>query len=53
MLTAKQPLRNLATKATEFSKITQNSGHYTVEGHLRSPMLVPSENPYATSCYFL
>jgi len=37
----------LATKATEFGEITQNNGHYAVQGHSRSPILVPVENPYA------
>jgi len=39
----------LATKATEFGAITQNNGHYAVQGHSRSPILVPIESPYATS----
>jgi len=30
-----------ATKAIEFAEITQNNGHYAVQGHLRSPILVP------------
>jgi len=30
-------------KVTEFAEITQN-GHYTVEGHSRSPILVPIES---------
>ena len=39
---ANQPLL-LATKATEFGEITQNNGHYGVQGHSRSPILVPSK----------
>ena len=39
----------LATKATEFHEITQNNGHYAVQGHSRSPILVPIESPYATA----
>jgi len=31
-----------ATKATDFSEITQNNGHYAVEGHSRSPILIES-----------
>ena len=27
--------------STEFGEITQNKGHYAVEGHSRSPILVP------------
>jgi len=26
-----------------------NNGHYAVQGHSRSPILVPIESPYATS----
>ena len=36
-------------EAAEFGKITQNNGHYAVEGHSRSPILVLTESPYATS----
>jgi len=36
-------------KATEFGKITQHNGHYAVQGHSRSPVLVPIESLYATS----
>jgi len=32
----------------EFGEITQNKGHYTVQGHSRSPILVPIESLYAT-----
>jgi len=39
----------LTSKATKFDRITQNNGHYTVQGHLRSPILVPIKSPYATS----
>jgi len=27
----------------------QNNKHYAVQGHSRSPILVPIESPYATS----
>jgi len=36
-------------KATEFGEIMQNNDHYTVQGHLRSLILVPIESPCATS----
>jgi len=42
-------LTQFAPKATEFREITQNNGHYAVQGHSRSPILVPMESPYATS----
>ena len=31
-------------KPTEFSELTQNNGHYAVQGHSRSPTLVPIES---------
>jgi len=33
----------------EFSEITQNKGHYAVQGHSRSLILVPMESSYSTS----
>ena len=30
-----------APEATEFGEITQNKGHYAVQGHSRSPILAP------------
>ena len=32
-----------ASKSTEFDKITQNKGHYAVQGHSRSSIFVPIE----------
>ena len=48
--TANQPLvRNcMAMKPTQFREITQNNGHYNVQGRSRSPILVPIESPYTT-----
>jgi len=46
-------LRYGAPKATEFGKITQNSCHYAVQGHSRSPILVPIESLYAISYLWL
>ena len=34
----------LQRKFTEFSEITQCNGHYAVQGHSRSPILVPIES---------
>ena len=39
-----------APEAIEFGEKTQNKGHYAVQGHSRSPSLVPIECSYATSC---
>jgi len=32
----------------KFSEITQYNGHYAVQDHSRSPILVPIENSYTT-----
>ena len=34
---------------TQFGKITQNNSHFAVQGHSRSPILVPIESSYTTS----
>jgi len=34
---------------TKFSKMTQYNGHYVVQGHSRSLILVPVESSYTTS----
>jgi len=39
----------LKHRFTEFSEIMQCNGHYAVQGHARSPSLVPIESSYATS----
>ena len=38
-----------APKITKFGKITHNKGHFAVQGHSRSPILVPIESSYTTS----
>jgi len=38
-----------AQKATEFGEITQPLGLLPVQGHSRSPSLVPIKSSYATS----
>jgi len=38
-----------AAIATEFGEIAQNIRHYAVQGHSRSPILVPIESSYLTS----
>jgi len=42
-----------APETTKFGKITQNKGHFAVQGHSRSPILVPIESSYATSYQWL
>ena len=37
------------SEITKFGKITQNKGHFAVQGHSRSPILVPIESSYTTS----
>ena len=41
--------RFLQRKFTKFSEITQCNRHYAVQGHSRSPILVPIESSYTTS----
>jgi len=38
-----------APDATEFGEITPNMHHYAIQGHSRSPILVPIESSYTTS----
>ena len=44
------PLNQLCElpKAAELGEITQNKGHYAIQGHSRSPILIPIESSYAT-----
>ena len=42
-------LRSAPRKLPEFAEITQNNGHYAVQGHSRSPILVPIESSYTIS----
>jgi len=35
------------SKASEFSELTRNKCYYAVQGHSRSPILVPIESPCA------
>jgi len=37
------------TETTKFGKITQNKGHFAVQDHSRSPILVPIESSYTAS----
>ena len=39
----------LEHRFTKSSEITQYNGHYAVQGHSRSPILVPIESSYTTS----
>jgi len=38
-----------AAKATEFGEITRKKRHYALQGHSRSPILVPIESSHMTS----
>jgi len=42
-------LHNMPLKLPDFLKITQNKGHFAVQGHSRSPILLPIESSYTTS----
>ena len=41
--------RFLQCRFTKFSEVTQCNGHYAVQGHSRSTLLVPIESSYTTS----
>jgi len=49
LMIANQPLLRTGPEPTEFGEITQNYGHYAVQGHSRLPILVSVESPYTTS----
>ena len=36
-------------RTRKFAEITQNNSHYVVQGHSRSPILVPIESSYTIS----
>ena len=36
-------------ETTKFGKISQNKGHFAIQGHSRSPILVPIESSYTAS----
>ena len=38
-----------APETKKFGNITQNKGHFAVQGHSKSPILVPIESLYTTS----
>jgi len=42
-----------APETAKFGKITQNKGHFAVQGHSRSPILLQIESLYTTSCKLL
>jgi len=42
-----------APETTKLGKITQNKGHFAVQGHSRSPILVPIESSNTTSWQWL
>jgi len=42
-------LRSAPRKLPEFTEITQNYGHYAVQGHSSSPILIPIESSYTIS----
>jgi len=50
MATSSTTFTQCTLEATEFGEITQNKGHYAIQGHWRSPILVPIESSLTTSC---
>ena len=47
--TERGTLTQCTRKQQEFAEITQNNGHYAVQGHSRSPISVPIESSYTIS----
>jgi len=45
----REVLRSAPRKLPKFAEITQNNGHYAVQGHSRSPILAPIESSYTIS----
>ena len=43
-MTSSTTFAQCALESTEFGEITQNKGYYAVQGHSRSPILVPIES---------
>jgi len=43
----------LDPKSAAFGRTTQNNGYYAIQGHSRSPILVPMVSPYTTSYWWL
>ena len=52
-LTDQQLINHIYVIGHEFGEIMQNNDHYAVQGHSRSPTLVPIESPYTTSYWWL
>jgi len=49
VMTLSTTFTQCAPGTTKFGKVTQNKGHFAVQGHSRSPILVPIESSYTTS----
>jgi len=39
-------ITQFAPETTKFGEITQNKGNFAIQGHSRSPILVPIESSY-------
>ena len=46
--TSSTTFKQCVPEATELGEITQNNGHYAVQGHSRSPILVPVSYTHLT-----
>jgi len=53
ILTIQAHLRTFFNEAAKFGIIMQNNSHYAVQGHSRSPILVPIESTYAYATSYL
>jgi len=46
-------MSQLAPETAILCEVTWDGGHSAVQGHSRSPMLVPIKSPYATSYWWI
>ena len=49
VMTLSTTFTQFVPETTKFRKITPNKGHFAVQGHSRSPILVSIESSYTTS----
>jgi len=49
VMTLSTTFTQCAQETIKFGKITQNKGHFAVQGHSRTPIWVPIESSYTAS----
>ena len=53
VMTLSTTFTQCASEAAEFAEITQNMGHFAIQGHSSSPIVVPIESSHTTSYQWL